>query len=401
MSKIKHIVVVLQENHTFDDHFGRWCTAAPGSNPTCTSGPSCCEAMPATDPRGTRPTVLTDSVHAQYDPPHDSTCEAAEMDGGKMDAYATAPGCGDARNVAVADPSIIKPLWDLAAGGALADRYFQPVAGQSYANDMYFARARFEFPDDTVAPRGAVGIACGVEGKPETLTGTTLGDLLTAARVPWAFFAGGYAAMQAADGGCPPKPADCPAPFAFDPCAFETSDVPFEYFASTRDNPATMKDLAVFESALDQGGLPAVSFVKAIEYETEHPGAGVTLSAGVSFVTALVQHVAASHYRGSALVLVAYDEGGGYYDHVPPPKTSGVDGMPYGTRVPLIATGRFAKAGTVSHATMEHSSIVKLVEWNFLGGKTGQLGGRDGDPSVANIGSLLDAQATGVTVPVD
>jgi phospholipase C len=355
--------------------------------------------MPATDPRGTKPTVLTDSVHAAYDPPHDSKCEAAEMDGGKMDAYATAPGCGDARNVAVAEPAIIKPLWDLATAGALADRYFQPVVGESYANDMYFARARFEFPDDTVAPEGAVGIACGVEGKPETLTGTTLGDLLTSAHVPWAFFADGYAAMKAADGGCPPKPADCPSPFAFDPCAFETSDVPFEYFASTRDDPSTMKDLAAFESALDQGGLPALSFVKAIEYRTEHPGAGVTLSAGIAFVTALVQHVATSRYRGDTLVLVTYDEGGGYYDHVAPPPTSAVDGMPYGTRVPLIATGPFAKAGTVSHAVMEHSSIVKLVEWNFLGGKTGQLGGRDADAAIANLGSLLDPTATGAVVP--
>ena len=401
MSKIKHVVVVIQENHTFDDHFGRWCTAAPGSNPTCTHGPSCCEAMPATDPRGTKPTVLTDAEHAAYDPPHDSKCEAAEMDDGKMDAYATAPGCGDARNVAVADPAIIKPLWDLAAAGALADRYFQPVVGESYANDMYLARARFVFADDTAAPAGAVGIACGVEGKPETFTGTTLGDLLTAAHVPWAFFAEGYAAMKAADGGCPPKPADCPAPFAFDPCAFEASDVPFEYYASTRDDPSTMKDLAAFESALDQGGLPAVSFVKGIEYKTEHPGAGVTLSAGVAFVTALVQHVATSRYRGDTLVLVTYDEGGGYYDHVAPPPTSAVDDMPYGTRIPLLATGPFAKGGTVSHAMMEHTSIVKLVEWNFLGGKTGQLGGRDADPAIANLGSLLDPTATGATVPAD
>jgi phospholipase C len=401
MSKIKHVVVVLQENHTFDDHFGRWCTAAPGSSPTCTKGPSCCEAMPATDPRGTRPTVLTDPVHAAYDPPHDSACEAAEMNGGNMDAYATAPGCGDPRNVAVADPSIIKPLWDIAAAGALADRYFQPVVGQSYANDMYFARARFMFADDTVAPAGAVGVSCGIEGKPETLMGTTLGDLLTAAHVPWAFFADGYDAMKAANGGCPPKPADCPARFAFDPCAFEASDVPFEYFASTRDDPSTMKDLAAFESALDQGRLPAVSFVKAIEYRTEHPGLGVTLSAGVAFVTALVQHVATSRYRGDTLVLVTYDEGGGYYDHVAPPKTSAVDGMPYGTRVPLVATGPFAKAGTVSHVMMEHSSIVKLVEWNFLGGKTGQLAGRDADGAVANLGSLLDPAATNVAVPAD
>jgi hypothetical protein len=58
--------------------------------------------------------------------------------------------------------------------------------------------------------------------------------------------------------------------------------------------------------------------------------------------------------------------------------------------VPAIALGPFARAGTISHAQLEHSSIVKFIEYNWLGGKTGQLGGRDGDPSVGNLGSLLD-----------
>src|SRR5579875_451873 len=49
-TKIEHLVVIVQENHTFDAYFGRWCTAAPGSNPSCTQGPGCCEAGPAQDP---------------------------------------------------------------------------------------------------------------------------------------------------------------------------------------------------------------------------------------------------------------------------------------------------------------------------------------------------------------
>jgi len=65
--------------------------------------------------------------------------------------------------------------------------------------------------------------------------------------------------------------------------------------------------------------------------------------------------------------------------------------------VPLIAIGAFARTNFISHVTMEHSSIVKFIEWNFLGGHTGQLGTRDKD--VSNIGSLLDATATGTPVP--
>jgi phospholipase C len=359
--------------------------------------------MPATDPKGTKPTLLTDAVHGAYDPPHDSVCEAAMMNGGKMDSYATAvvsgEPCGNAGNVAAADPSIIAPFWALASAGAVADRYFQPVVGQSYANDMFLARAQYVFRDDTVAPKSAVGVSCGIESMQETLTGTTIGDLLTGAHIPWAFFAEGYAAMKAADGGCPPKPADCPFLFPFDPCGFEPSDVPFEYYASTRDDPATMKDYTELQDMLAAGGLPAVSFVKAIEYKTEHPGDAVTLSAGVAFVTSLAQQVASSRYAADTLLLLTYDEGGGYFDHVTPPPTNPVDGQPYGTRIPTVAVGPFAAAGTISHVVMEHSSIVKFIEWNFLGGKTGQLQGRDAN--VANLGSLLDPKATGAAVPRD
>jgi phospholipase C len=94
---------------------------------------------------------------------------------------------------------------------------------------------------------------------------------------------------------------------------------------------------------------------------------------------------------------VTYDEGGGYFDHVKPPATNTADNKPYGTRVPAFAVGSFAKKNFVSHVTLEHSSIVKFIEWNWLGMQTGQLMGRDAN--VANLGSLLDANATGVKVP--
>ena len=65
--------------------------------------------------------------------------------------------------------------------------------------------------------------------------------------------------------------------------------------------------------------------------------------------------------------------------------------------MPLLAIGPFASAGTVSHVQMEHSTLVRFIEWNWLGQQTGQLAGRD--TTVANLGSLLDANATGTSVP--
>ena len=203
---IQHVVIIVQENHTFDDHFGAYCTAAAGSNPTCNDGPACCEAMPATDPSGTKPTIITDAVHAGYSPNHTQSCELSEIDNGKMDDYVKATvGCGDARNVATADPTIIQPYWSLAATGALADRYFQPIAGQSSSNDMYLARASYVFTDNDDAPEGAVGMTCDIESTPAQFTDQTIGDLLTAASVPWTWFADGYQTMVTAAGSCPPE----------------------------------------------------------------------------------------------------------------------------------------------------------------------------------------------------
>jgi phospholipase C len=395
---IEHLVVIVQENHTFDNQFGGYCTAAPGSNPTCNDGPACCEAMPATDPAGTKPTVLTDAAHGAFDPNHMQACELSEIDNGKMDMFATAASmCGDARNVAIADPTIVKPYWDLAGAGAIADRYFQPIAGQSSSNDMYLARAGYVFTDNDEAPEGAVGIMCDGQTSLAQYTDKTIGDLLTEAHVSWTWFADGYGAMVAAHGVCPPKPADCPLPFAVYPCAFDPTDVPFEYYPSTRDNQSTMKDVSALDAALQSGsGLPSVSFVKAIGFRSEHPGYGITASAGVGWASALVGRIEASAYGANTLVLVTYDEGGGFYDHVAPPPASNVDGKPYGTRVPLIAVGPYARKNTISHVTMEHSSIVKFIEWNWLG-QTGQLGTRDA--VVNNVGSLLDPAKTAVAVP--
>ena len=96
-------------------------------------------------------------------------------------------------------------------------------------------------------------------------------------------------------------------------------------------------------------------------------------------------------------MILTYDESGGYFDHIAPPAKSTVDMAPYGPRIPMMAMGPFVKKNFVSHVQMEHSSLVKFIEWNWLDQQTGQLSTRD--KSVANIGSMLDTTATGTAVP--
>jgi phospholipase C len=397
-SNVQHLIVVVQENHTFETHFGRYCTAPTGSSPTCTEGPSCCEAGPAADPSGVLPLLLDDNEHAAFSPNHTQACEVDEIDGGKMDRFITSTVCGDVHNFAYAGQSIVKPYWDLAATGALADRYFQPVAGASSSNDMYLARAHFVFADNAFT-LGSIGHQCSLTANTATYTDMTIGDLLDAQSVSWAWYGGGYQAMLTAraQDNCPDPDPGCPAEVAVYPCVYDPSDVPFEYYKSLQDDPKHMKDLSQLAVDLAQGTLPSVSFVKSIGYRSEHPGSGDTLSDGVAFVKGIVAAVMGSPLASSTLLLITYDEGGGYFDHVSPPATSTVDGQPYGTRIPALALGPFARKNQVSHVVMEHSSIVKFIEWNWLGQATGQLHTRDA--IVNNLGSLLDPAATGTAVP--
>ena len=387
---IRHLVVVVQENHTFETHFGRYCTGTPTPSASpipCNDGPSCCEAGPDHDPSGALPVNLDDATHAHHDPSHLRECETEEIDGGKMDQFVTSTSCGDPGNFAYADPTIIKPYWDLAAQGALADRYFQPVIGQSSANDVYLTFARWLFDDDDDAPN-AIGHECSFIQQQMEFSQPTIGDQLSAKGISWKWYAGGYDAMVKARAGghCPEAPDDCAFGLSVSPCVFDPADIPMEYEQKFVDDPQHLADFSHFASDVERGKLPQVVFVKPIGYQSEHPGEGTTLSAGVAFVSGVVDQIARSSYSGDTLVLVTYDEGGGYFDHVAPPGPSATDGQPYGTRVPLLALGPFARSNYISHVVMEHSSIVKLIEWNWLGA-VGQLQARDA--VVANLGSLL------------
>ena len=401
-SAIHHLVVVVQENHSFDTYFGRYCTAPVGSAPSCTNGPECCERGPDIDSNHATPVVLDDAENIDYDPWHGRSCETVEIDGGAMDAYTkeTRLGtstCGDARNFAYASDDAVKTYHVLASQYALADRYFQPVVGASTANDIFLARAGFAFDDNDFVP-AAIGRTCDYSPTDQValLDGESIGDLLNRANVSWRFYAEGYADMvtHVEAGTCPTAGPKCEAQIDAYPCVYDPADNPFTYSATSVDNPDHVADYSVFRYHAKTGTLPAVSFVKGLGYRTEHPGSSI--SAGVGLVNEVLDAIAGSPVAHDTLVLVTWDESGGFFDHVAPPPPNAFDGAPYGPRVPLLAIGEFARHGTVSHVVMEHSSIVKFIEWNWLRG-TGLL--RRRDALVNNIGSLLDPSATGVVVP--
>ena len=259
-----------------------------------------------------------------------------EMNGGKMDGFVVGT-CADPRNFAYADPSTVAPYRRIAAEGSLADRYFQPIAGSSSPNNVYFARAGYAFKDQSI-PSGAFA-AC-VSGDRRLEDELTIGDLLDQAGATWGVYAEGYQRVVDANGECPEPEPVCPAKSEGYPCNFDPSDIPFAFFSRSRER--NLHDFERFAADVASKSLPSVTFVKAIGYRTEHPGRGTTISAGVAFVSALIERIAESSYAADTLVLVTFDEGGGCFDHVAPPRNALFDQKPYGTRVPTLAVGRFA-----------------------------------------------------------
>jgi hypothetical protein len=271
-SKIEHVILIVQENHTFDSYFGRYCQAPAGSSPTCTTGPSCCERAPDTEPMGASPIVLDDASNFGTDRDHLQVCELQEIDNGKMDGYVTGstgadtclgvgPSCSSTNNWALADQTTVGAYWLLADGNALADRYFQPLAGGSASNDMYFATTHFQFIDNAEFP---ISIASGCVDPNDTCitsarasyTGvTTIADLLLRANKTFAVYADGYAEAKAATPSCPSAPGYCPYsscvshPIACHACIYDPSDIPFEYYATLADS-SHMKDYTDLQTDL-------------------------------------------------------------------------------------------------------------------------------------------------------
>ena len=194
----------------------------------------------------------------------------------------------------------------------------------------------------------------------------TIGDRLTEKGVSWAWYSGGW---NDAVAGRPDA-------------LFQFHHQPFNYFAPYAEGTTArgehLKDIEDFFAALRAGTLPAVVFVKPIGAHNEHPGY-TDLLRGQQYAATLVKAVQDSAVWKSS-VIITYDEGGGRWDHVPPPRG---DRWGPGIRVPAIIISPYAKRGFIDHTSYETVSILKLIETRW---KLAPLGRRD-----AAANNLLNA----------
>jgi len=179
----------------------------------------------------------------------------------------------------------------------------------------------------------------------------TIGDRLDERGISWAWYAGGW---NDAVAGRPDR-------------LFQFHHHPFAYFARYADGTPGraqhLRDEQEFFTALTGDTLPAVSFVKPLGPDNEHPGYADLLR-GQQHVLELVAAVMQSPAWAETAIIITYDENGGRWDHVAPPVR---DRWGPGTRVPAIVVSRFAKKRNVDHTRYDTTSILRLIEtrWNL------------------------------------
>ena len=212
------------------------------------------------------------------------------------------------------------------------------------------------------APASAGGPKAGAAYTDPNFTNPTIGDRLTAASLDWAWYSGGWndaiAASEDAgvpDGGTTPALED-----------FQYHHQPFVYYANYADGTpgrAHLKDEQDFLAAAAAGTLPAVSFVKPVGIDNEHPNYTDVVT-GENHLMSLITALKASPNWHDTAIIITYDEHGGFWDHVPPPAG---DQWGPGSRVPAIVISPFAKTGFVDHTPYDTTSILSTMEkrWNL------------------------------------
>jgi acid phosphatase len=230
-------------------------------------------------------------------------------------------------------------------------------------------------PTASYAPR--------VPGFDDSTTPMNIGDQLSDAGVSWAWYSGGWDNAAGNVGGpgwtngttgtCTDPRAVSPATYPFCPDkSFQQHHQPLNYYTryapGTPGRAAHLRDEKEFIAKAQTGGLPAVSFVKPVGTENEHPGYA-SENSGSSHLVDLLKAIESGPQAKQTLVVVTYDEFGGQWDHVPPPGQGNTAG-PHdlfgpGTRIPTLLLGRGLHESAVDHTSYDSTSILATIERQY------------------------------------
>jgi phospholipase C len=357
---IKHIVIMIQENRTFDDLFSTF----PGSDGS-TIG------LHDGKPFHNTPMPLIgqdlNHIHSGFE---------TEYDGGKMDGFDKvhfgASGQGPPAGtyaLSYVDPSYVRPYWALAQQYALADHMFQTQGSGSFTAHQDLIRGNTAINDHEslidFPSRGPWGCDAGASAHTSLFTDTeqylfnkgpapcldymTLRDLLDAKNVSWKY-------------DVPPL---IPGGSGYLWNAFDAiRAVRYGNDATEWKNNVIMPETGVFKQ-ISNGQLANVTWVIPSAQNSDHP---YSIDHGPQWVAQVVNAIGKSQYWNSTAIIVTWDDWGGWFDHVSPPQ---LDYQGLGFRVPMIVISPYSKPSYVSHTQYEFASILKFVEDNWNLGRIG------------------------------
>ena len=411
--KIRHVVVIMQENRSFDSYFGTYPGAA--GIPMRNGQPAVCAPNPLTK-SCQRP--YHDGSDRNAGGPHGPDAAATAIAGGRMNGFVAAvvaprgglcarrPDDRRCRKVAPTDvmgyhdAREIPNYWHYARSYVLQDHLFASNLGWSLPTHLAMVSgwsARCAGPDrpltcTTDIARPAEPLlhrAPGRAGSPPAAAyaWTDLTYLLHKRRVSWSYYV--------ATGSEPDCEVDdvLRCPFRFQGPRTPGIWNPLPYFTTVHEDGqlGNIRPTRDFFASARDGSLPAVSWVVPNGHDSEHPPSRV--SDGQAWVTSLVNAVMRGPDWDSTAIFVAWDDWGGFYDHVRPPR---VDGSGYGIRVPGLVISPYARRGFVDHQRLSFDAYLAFIEDDFLGGARldPRTDGRpDSRPNVreraAGLGSLV------------
>ncbi len=379
--KIKHVIVIMQENRSFDDYFGTF----PGA-----------DGIPAANGQFTVcvPDPVTGGCDKPYNNPSDTdiggchgvSCVATDEDGGKMDGFVASAeqfsyptdvmGYEDARE--------IPNYWKYAQNYTLDDHFFASSLSWSLPQHLYMVSGWSALCSTSKASSCVNNIigpyTPGQENAAVTqalATGTStihsswtdITDLLYKHQVSWRYYIENGTKVDCFDGNlatCPPNATSYKTPGIWDPLPI---------FSDVQENKqvSNITPLDSYFSAASKGTLPTVSWIEPSAPNSEHPQLGVVgqgndlggIHEGQAYITNLINAAMSGPEWDSTAIFLTWDEWGGFYDHVLPPT---VDGNGYGFRVPSLIISPYAKKGFIDHQVLSNDAYLKFIEDDFLGG---------------------------------
>jgi phospholipase C len=373
LERIKHVVIIMQENRSFDHYFGTF----PGADgiPMDDAGvPLAC--LPQRD-GGPCARPFHDPNDVNGGGPHGEAAAIADIDGGAMDGFLVSAqsgkkGCTDPNNPACSngrsidavgwhDEREIPNYWAYARAFVLQDHMFQSNASWSQPAHLYLVSEWSAFCTRAGDPSSCVNA---LQSPSPADTGpyawTDLTFLLDRAGVSWRYYlAEGTEPDCRADGDdtCVPQMQLANVPSIWNPLPnFDT--------VKGDGQLGNVVPLDQFYLDVKNGKLPSVAWIIPDGEVSEHPPSRV--SVGQAYVTAIINTLMQSPAWDSMAIFLTWDDWGGFYDHVPPPV---VDANGYGLRVPGLVISPYARPSFIDHQTLSFDAYVKFIEDVFLGGQ--------------------------------